>query len=162
MRYDPIGIISVVPLVELKMPVRYKLWLLAAFCLSFLILIQGRELPEARLQIGMHLIQAEVAATSASRAKGLMNRKELDKNQGMLFIFDYANIHAMWMRNTPLPLSVAFMDEHGVIINIAEMKPFTDTTHASSGPAKYALEMNAGWFSERGIKAGDQVLGLPH
>jgi len=122
----------------------------------------AQSLPEVSLQIGMHVIRAEVAATPESRAHGLMQRQQLDKNQGMLFVFDQADIHAMWMKNTPLPLSVAFIDKNGIILNIAEMKPFTQTTHPASAPAIYALEMNSGWFVERGIKAGSKIKGLPH
>jgi len=139
-----------------------KYWLAVMLSVFFLAPLQAAEpLPKTQLQIGIHLIKAEVAATPESRAKGLMQRTQLDKNNGMLFIFDIDDIHGMWMRNTLLPLSVAFIDKSGAILNIAEMKPLDETTHNSAGPATYALEMNGGWFSQHGIKAGDKVQGLP-
>ena len=125
------------------------------------LLAQAAELPQVHLQIGLRYVQAEVAATPDSRSTGLMHRTELGKNQGMLFIFDGTQTQAMWMRNTLIPLSVAFMDEQGVIINIAEMQPQTETVHASTAPARYALEMSAGWFANVGVKQGDRIKGLP-
>ena len=123
--------------------------------------LQAESLPRARLQIGLYIVQAEIANTPESRTLGLMQRTELKKNEGMLFIFERADVQAMWMRNTPFPLSVAFIDERGVILNIAEMQPLTDTTHPSAGRARYALEMNSGWFMEHGVRAGAMVKGLP-
>jgi uncharacterized protein len=118
-------------------------------------------LPQVRLQIGLRYVHAEVAATPESRSTGLMHRTELGRNQGMLFIFENTSTQAMWMRNTLVPLSVAFLDEHGAVINVAEMLPLTETVHASSAPARYALEMNAGWFANAGVKPGDRVRGVP-
>ncbi len=123
--------------------------------------VPAEQAPKLRLQIGMHFIQAEVAATPESLSQGLMHRTQLGKNNGMLFIFENSGRHAMWMRNTPLPLSVAFIDDRGIILNIEEMEPLNDTSHSSVAPAKYALEMNRGWFAKRTIKAGDEVKGLP-
>jgi len=77
-----------------------------------------------------------------------------------LFIFDDPGYHSMWMMNTDIPLSVAFLDERGVVLNIADMMPRTATAHRSAGSAKYALEMNIGWFAARNIKAGSKVKGL--
>lgn len=110
--------------------------------------------------IGIHVVQAEVANTFQTRAQGLMFRKTMAASHGMLFVFPLAEQQCMWMRNTLLPLSVAFMDERGVILNIADMKPLDETTHCSSGPARYALEMNQGWFAAKGLKAGLKVGGL--
>lgn len=107
-----------------------------------------------------HEISASVAATSAERKQGLMNRGSLGKNEGMLFVFPREGHHAMWMKNTLIPLGVAFIDANGMIVNIAEMAPLTLNRHAAQKPALYALEMNAGWFREHGIKAGDTVSGL--
>lgn len=107
-----------------------------------------------------HEISASVAATSAERKFGLMNRKSLGENEGMLFVFPSEGHHAMWMKNTLIPLGVAFIDAKGVIVNIAEMAPLTLEQHAAQRPAQYALEMNAGWFRDRGIKAGDTISGL--
>ncbi len=89
-----------------------------------------------------------------------MFREKLAKDAGMLFVFSYNAYHAMWMRNTPLPLSVAFIDEQGKIVSIHEMQPFTETYHQATGPVRYALEMNAEWFSRNNVKAGDNIKGL--
>ena len=140
-----------------------NLWpgLFAAWLGLYLLAALAAPLPQVRLQIGLRYVEAEVADTPGARSVGLMHRSALGKNQGMLFIFDDRQTQAMWMRNTLIPLSVAFLDEQGVILNIAEMQPLTETVHASTAPAKYALEMNAGWFAHVGVKPGDKVKGLP-
>jgi hypothetical protein len=112
------------------------------------------------LNAGMHLIQAEVAASFQDRAKGLMCRPSMPTNAGMLFVFRDVERHCMWMRNTLIPLSVAFVDEQGVIVSIHDMQPQSDDSHCAAGPARYALEMNQGWFEKRGIKAGAKLGGL--
>jgi uncharacterized membrane protein (UPF0127 family) len=117
-------------------------------------------LPTLALSAGIHVIQAEVASTTPARAQGLMFRKSLAPNQGMLFVFAEVERQCMWMRNTYVPLSVAFMDEAGVILNIADMTPQTENSHCSAGPARYALEMNQGWFAAKGIKPGARISGL--
>lgn len=117
-------------------------------------------LPTIVLMAGSQAIRAEVAATDDTRQKGLMFREKMAKNAGMLFVFSEVAYHAMWMRNTPLPLAVAFMDESGKIVSIHEMQPFTDTTHQAAGPARYALEMNGDWFARNKIKTGDTIRGL--
>ena len=119
-----------------------------------------QSLPVVQLSAGMHLIRAEVAADFGSRAQGLMNRKSLAQNAGMLFVFDAAAEHCMWMKNTYIPLSVAFLDAGGTIINIAEMQPHSEQTHCAARPALYALEMTKGWFAERGIKPGAKLGGI--
>jgi len=106
-------------------------------------------------------VQAEVADRPASRARGLMYRESLPDNQGMLFVFDTPSRQCMWMKNTPLPLSVAFIKADGRIANIAQMQPQTETIHCASEDVLYALEMTQGWFWSRAIKPGDSVLGLP-
>jgi uncharacterized protein len=113
-----------------------------------------------KLHINGHAIRAEVARTPEERSKGLMHRRHMSKNDGMLFVFDQPQTVSMWMKNTLLPLSVAFIDEQGRIINIAEMLPETLDTHSSLAPAKYALEMNAGWFDKHHILAGKSVEGI--
>ena len=118
------------------------------------------ELPAIQLKAGMHLIRAEVAADNATRMQGLMQRQSLAANAGMLFIFDEAAIHCMWMKNTLIPLSVAFIDASGTIINIADMQPHSEQSHCASAPALFALEMTRGWFAERGIRAGAKLGGL--
>lgn len=113
------------------------------------------------LRVGSHKIRAEVAATEPTRSLGLMHRKQpLAEDAGMLFVFTQTGFHSMWMRNTYIPLSVAFIDERGVILNIADMAPLTTDPHTAAGFARYALEMNRGWFAARGIKSGAQVSGL--
>jgi uncharacterized membrane protein (UPF0127 family) len=118
------------------------------------------ELPVVELTAGMHIIRAEVAADFGTRAQGLMFRKSLERNAGMLFIFDESAVHCMWMKNTYIPLSVAFIDEEGAIVNIADMQPHSERSHCAAKPARYALEMTQGWFAERGIKPGTKLRGL--
>ena len=121
----------------------------------------AQQLPVVQLNAGMHLIRAEVAADFASRAQGLMYRPAMPSNAGMLFIFDEAAAQCMWMKNTLIPLSVAFIDEHGAVINIEDMAPQTEDSHCARKPARYALEMNRGWFAARGIKPGSRIGGIP-
>lgn len=121
----------------------------------------GMNFPVTHLKAGKHLIRAEVASTDAQREQGLMFRKELPKNNGMLFVFDRPARSCMWMKNTPLPLSVAFIDANGTILNIEEMEPFTLASHCSTGWIRYALEMNKNWFARNGIKTGSKISGLP-
>jgi uncharacterized membrane protein (UPF0127 family) len=113
------------------------------------------------LRIGAHHIKVEVAQTDAQREKGLMFRQHMGRDDGMLFIFDEPAYHAMWMKNTLIPLSVAFLDAQGTILNILDMEPQTLDSHAAAGPAIYAIETNKGWFDGKKIKAGDKVTGLP-
>ncbi len=119
------------------------------------------QLPVAELSAGMYRIEAEVAATFESRAIGLMNRPEMAPQHGMLFIFTADDRHCMWMRNTLLPLSVAFLDGEGRIINIEQMQPRTEDNHCAAKPARYALEMNLGWFVARGLGPGARISGIP-
>ena len=134
-----------------------KLIAAAAFAVTF---AAHAELPAVQLSAGMHLIRAEVAADFNSRMQGLMHRKSLGTNAGMLFVFDEATVQCMWMKNTYVPLSVAFLDEAGTILNIADMQPQSEQSHGASGAARYALEMNQGWFAQRGIKPGTKLGGL--
>lgn len=116
---------------------------------------------EMALSIGPHSFEVEVAATPERMQRGLSHRDYLAENRGMLFIFPAAAKRCMWMRDTLLPLSVAFLDSEGWILNIATMQPNSLEMHCSEGAGEYALEMNAGWFAERGIRARSQVSGLP-
>jgi hypothetical protein len=118
------------------------------------------QLPTLELSAGIHLIRAEVANTFDTRARGLMFRKSLGANSGMLFVFPDVAPHCMWMKNTLVPLSVAFMDEQGTIVSIHDMKPHDETSHCAAKPARFALEMNQGWFAQKGIKAGARISGL--
>ncbi|MBV8625864.1 MAG: DUF192 domain-containing protein [Herbaspirillum sp.] len=120
-----------------------------------------RKFPTTQLNIGIHLIKAEVAQTEAEREQGLMFREKMADNEGMLFLFGAPAGVCMWMKNTLIPLSVAFMDEKGVIINIEEMKEQTLDSHCAKRGAVYALEMNKGWFKQKNIKPGTKIDGLP-
>lgn len=119
------------------------------------------QLPTVELNAGMYLIRAEVAADFATRARGLMHREALASNAGMLFVFETAGPQCMWMKNTRIPLSVAFLDAQGEIINIADMAPHSEEAHCAARPALYALEVNRGWFAARGIKPGMRLGGIP-
>ncbi len=132
-----------------------RLLLLAA--LAGATLAQGSELA---LRIGKHAISAEVADTPEAREHGLMQRNSLCADCGMLFVFPAANRYGFWMKNTSLPLAIAFIARDGRIINIAEMKPYTLDAHYPQADALYALEMNSGWFAAHGVNPGDQVAGL--
>jgi len=118
------------------------------------------DLPVVPLKLGGKEIQVEVANKISTRDAGLMFRKEMGEDVGMLFVFPDADQRAFWMKNTLIPLSIAFMDEKGIILNILEMSPQTENTHFSAGKAKYALEMNAGWFTKNGFKPGDPITGV--
>jgi uncharacterized membrane protein (UPF0127 family) len=122
---------------------------------------QGPSFPVISLTAGMHVIKAEVAATEADRENGLMFREKMGANEGMLFIFPAPAGVCMWMKNTLLPLSVAFMDENGKIVNIEDMKPQTTDSHCAKKLIRYALEMNQGWFKQKNIKPGNSIKGLP-
>jgi len=119
----------------------------------------GHALPLRSLTAGVYLITAEVASDDEAREIGLMYRQDLAPNHGMLFVFDTAEKTCMWMRNTLIPLSVAFIDFDGRVVNIEDMAPQTDSTHCAQRPVPYALEMTRGWFSERGLRAAQTIIG---
>ncbi|HMO57289.1 MAG TPA: DUF192 domain-containing protein [Roseiflexaceae bacterium] len=109
--------------------------------------------------INSYRLSLLIVADPATRGQGLMYFGSLADDSGMLFVFPGDSTLSFWMRNTAIPLSIAFLDANGRILNIADMQPFDDQTfHTSAGPARYALEVNQGWFAERGITAGDQVV----
>lgn len=118
------------------------------------------EMPRMDLSAGLYRIDAEVAADQANRMQGLMQRRAMPANQGMLFVFPQLARHCMWMRNTFLPLSVAFLDEEGRVLNIEDMQPHTENSHCAAAPARFALEMNLGWFAAKGLKAGARIGGI--
>jgi len=120
----------------------------------------AQSMPVIELGAGMYRIEAEVAATQDNRMLGLMHRKTMAPHKGMLFVFDGAGRHCMWMRNTLLPLAVAFIDDQGRIVNVEEMLPQTEDNHCAAKPVRYALEMNAGWFKARGFGAGSPIGGI--
>jgi uncharacterized protein len=127
---------------------------------------QAQAVPQARLQTvtltaGMHNIVAEVARTPTQRQIGMMMRTAMAPHEGMLFVFEDVSPQCFWMRNTLLPLSIAFIADDGTIVNIEEMKPQSDDPHCSVKPVRFALEMNQGWFSKRKLKAGFRLRGQP-
>ncbi len=144
----------------MRTPLTVLLVLLLAIASTGAAPAQGAELPAIALSINGQKITAEVAATAEHRATGLMNRFSLRADHGMLFVFDRPEPQAFWMKNTYIPLSIAFIGADGRILNIDDMAPQTETSHWSKGPAMFALEMRRGWFADRGIKDGDRVDGL--
>lgn len=118
------------------------------------------ELPLVELGAGMYRIEAELAATPQARQIGLMNRRAMAPHHGMVFVFTEDQRHCMWMKNTLIPLSVAFLDKQGRILNIEDMQPQTESNHCAARPARYALEMNLGWFAARGVGVGDSIRGI--
>jgi uncharacterized membrane protein (UPF0127 family) len=118
-------------------------------------------LKRQQFQIGVHTLDAELALTAEERQRGLMFRESLAENQGMMFQFAHADHYCMWMKNTLIPLSIAFIDEQGKIINIEEMQANNEQTTCAKSKARYALEMNSGWYQQRRIIAGEKVEGLP-
>ncbi len=119
------------------------------------------DLPRTTLKAGMHLIQAQVASTHPQRATGLMHRQEMPANEGMLFVFEQAAVQCFWMKNTLLPLTAAFVEDDGTIVNLADMQPQSLDSHCSAKPVRYVLEMHQGWFARRGIQAGFRLGGPP-
>lgn len=122
---------------------------------------EPQRLPRIALHAGMHNISAEVAQAPGERQIGLMYRQTMPGNDGMLFVFEDAQLHCFWMKNTLLPLSIAFLADDGRIVNIEDMAPNTEASHCPKEKVRYALEMNQGWFAKRGFKAGSKVAGAP-
>lgn len=118
-------------------------------------------LPRVKLSAGMHVIDAQLATTPDQRMTGLMHRREMPQHEGMLFVFEFPAQQCFWMKDTLLPLAVAFVADDGTIVNIDEMKPQTLDSHCSAKPVRYVLEMNKGWFARKGIKAGAKLEGPP-
>jgi uncharacterized membrane protein (UPF0127 family) len=141
----------------------------ALLALSALALLGGaalaqdgpQKLPSIKLSAGMHVIQAEVAQSPHERSTGLMFRKTMATNDGMLFVFDQPGQQCFWMKNTLLPLSIAFISDDGSITNIEAMKPQALDSHCSTKEVRFVLEMNEGWFAKRGIKPGMKIQGAP-
>ena len=113
------------------------------------------------LTAGMHVIQAELAVTPEQQQIGMMFRRSMGTNEAMLFVEERPGVRCFWMRNTLIPLSIAFLADDGTVVNVAEMKPQSDASHCSSRPVRYALEMNEGWFDKRGVKPGSRIRGGP-
>ena len=121
----------------------------------------AQSLPSIRLSAGIHVIEAQLARTPQQREIGLMFKKSMGPNQGMLFAFEQPSQQCFWMKNTLLPLAIAFVGDDGAIVNIDSMKPQTLDSHCSTAPVRFVLEMNEGWFVKHGIKAGQKLSGLP-
>ena len=136
-------------------------FLIAACCGASMAQTAAQKLPSIRLNAGIHNIQAEVAQTPDQRATGLMFRKEMGANEGMLFVFEEPAVQCFWMRNTLIPLSAAFVGDDGSVANIADMKPLSEQSHCSNKPVRFVLEMNQGWFAKRGIGPGAVLSGPP-
>lgn len=138
--------------------------LLALALAPLLAFAQGAALPPQptiKLNAGIHVITAEVVADPATVTRGLMFRRQLAPNHGMLFLYAEKVPLCMWMRNTLIPLSVAFIDDDGTIVNIEDMQPQTDANHCAARPVRFGLEMERGWFEKRGLKSGSKIGGLP-
>jgi uncharacterized membrane protein (UPF0127 family) len=120
-----------------------------------------QKLRTIQLHAGMQNITAEVAMTDRERAIGLMHRTQMGTHEGMLFVFERPGVQCFWMKNTLIPLSVAFIDDDGTIVNVDEMKPQTLDSHCSDRPVRYVLEMNTGWFKKRALDTGSKLTGQP-
>jgi len=143
---------------------------LRAFLLIVALLFTGssfaQDAPQINLQrvkltAGMYLIDTQVAVTPEQRNTGLMHRSQMPQTEGMLFVFEQAGQQCFWMKNTLLPLTAAFVADDGTIVNLADMAPQTLDSHCSAKPVRFVLEMNQGWFAQKGIKAGFKLAGPP-
>jgi uncharacterized protein len=137
---------------------------MCALMVPGLLLAQQAPQPTLRttkLTAGIHVITAEVASTPQSRMIGLMMRERLAPNHGMVFVFEDKSQHCFWMRNTLIPLSIAFIDDDGTVVSIADMSPKSEASTCPQRPVRYALEMDQGWFAKRGVTAGQKISGLP-
>ncbi|MDM0045605.1 DUF192 domain-containing protein [Variovorax dokdonensis] len=140
--------------------------LLAAACAPVAALAQPagepqKDLQRVHLSAGMYQIEAQVAASPRQREIGLMFRKDMPQQEGMLFVFEQAAVQCFWMKNTLLPLTAAFVADDGRIVNLEDMQPQTTDNHCSTEPVRYVLEMNQGWFARKNIKAGAKLGGTP-
>lgn len=148
-----------------RRPLRQALSLaLAAWLASSAAMAQGTpqpRLPTVDLRAGMHTIKAELAVTHEQQATGMMFRTEMNGNEGMLFVNDEKSQRCFWMKNTLVPLTIAFIADDGTIVNLADMQPLDERSHCAKAPVRYALEMRQGWFDKRGVKAGHKLSGPP-
>jgi len=128
--------------------------------------VYAQEVPQTQLQritlsAGIHQIDTQVALTPEQHAVGLMYRKDMPQHEGMLFVFQNPTKQCFWMKNTLLPLTAAFVADDGTIVNLEDMKPQTTESHCSVKPVRFVLEMNQGWFTKKGLKAGAKLAGQP-
>lgn len=152
-------------------PARSKTWRSAAFGITCSLLLAGplasaqtnpgpqMGLARTTLTAGMHRLDVQLAQTPEQRQIGLMWRKDMPVHEGMLFVFEQASTQCFWMRNTLIPLTAAFVEDDGTIVNLADMQPKSDDSHCSSKPVRFVLEMNQGWFAKRQIKPGFKLGG---
>ena len=141
-----------------------SLWAAGLLCLFTLsATAQGvpQDLPAITLNAGMHNIRAAVAQSPEELTTGLMYRRQMAQHEGMLFVYGESEKRCFWMKNTILPLSIAFLGDDGTVVNVEDMQPQTLDSHCSAKPVRYALEMNQGWFAKRGVKAGSKIGGKP-
>lgn len=143
-----------------------SIFLLLLIFAAGLVHAQPQGSPQMNLQrivltAGIHQIDTQVAVTPEQHAIGLMYRKEMPQNEGMLFVFQNSTKQCFWMKNTDLPLTAAFVADDGTIVNLEDMKPQTTDSHCSAKPVRYVLEMNQGWFAKKGLKAGAKLGGRP-
>lgn len=117
------------------------------------------DLPKMQVRMGGKQAQVQVARSDEERAIGLMGRVHLEPNEGMLFIFPSLDVQCFWMRNTLLPLSAAFINDAGRVVNFADMQPLSDQAHCSAQPVRYVLEMPQGWFEQAGLRVGSPIKG---
>ena len=117
----------------------------------------GSDAGRVRLTVGGEQFDVELAVTPEQRRQGLMFREKLGEREGMLFVFDEEQTVSFWMRDTPLPLSIAFIDNRGVIVHVADMVPYSEAPVPSRYPVRYALEVNKGALERAGIEVGDLV-----
>ena len=146
----------------IKLPATTLLCALLIWCP----LAQAQTGPQPRLRTieltaGLHIIKAELAITPDQQATGMMFRRKMATHEGMLFVNDDLGLRCFWMRNTLLPLTIAFLADDGTIVNLADMQPLSEQSHCSVRPVRYALEMNLGWFAKRGLKPGARLQGRP-
>jgi len=137
--------------------------LLLVFCLCFFVScspqkLAVRELPIERDGQQLTVVKAEIARTSDERSNGLMYRKKLPDGEGMLFVFEKDEVLSFWMKNTYIPLSIAFIASDGKIIDIKDMYPHDENSVVSSRSVRYALEVPMNWFSRAGVRTGDTVI----
>ena len=116
-------------------------------------------LPRVHLTISEHPLEAYVARSEEERALGLMFRRDIDEEEGMLFMCDECAVQTFWMKDTPLPLSIAFIDDDGTILKLADLEPHDLDGESSDHPVRFVLEVRQGWFAERGIAPGDRLAG---
>jgi uncharacterized membrane protein (UPF0127 family) len=144
---------------DLKMTHLVRTLILFLLCWNAAAQTPQTQLPRVLIQAGMFQIDAQVAATNDQRAIGLMYRQDMPQHEGMLFVFDEPQIQCFWMKNTLLPLTAAFVEEDGISVNLADMKPQSTQSHCSEKPVRFVLEMNQGWFTKRNIKKGFKLKG---